>query len=189
MRAYVIVTIAAMILHLPFLSALAADTFTAELQDATTSQRLELLLTRYPERASEILPKLESQLLEEVKAQGKRNRFVVKEIVPLSGFSSGRVTMTGIGKEGVANVEGDLELTVGVSGGQVGLSMPWGKDSIHRFVGKVEITPKYTFIGEGDDSHRLTFGLLEGVGYVYLRGKGRVVSKQGKEVKLGYSQE
>ena len=49
--------------------------------------------------------------------------------------------------------------------------------SVHRFFGTVEVAG-YRFVGEGDKSERLTFGLIDGVGYVYLRGRGKVVMKR-----------
>jgi ankyrin repeat protein len=55
------------------------------------------------------------------------------------------------------------------------------EDSVHRFSGQAKVGD-YTFIGEGDKSERLTFALVKGVGYVYLRGKGRVRLKNGQEV-------
>lgn len=58
--------------------------------------------------------------------------------------------------------------------------------SIHRFLGEIEfkLNRVYTFIGEGDKLNRLTFVMVDRIGYVYLRGKGRVML-DGKEVKLG----
>lgn len=42
------------------------------------------------------------------------------------------------------------------------------------------------FESEDDEFSRLTFALIDQIGYVYLRGKGKVLSKDGKEIKLGY---
>ncbi len=69
-----------------------------------------------------------------------------------------------------------------------------GNKSIHRFAGEVRLGGGLggeglpTVIGEGGKGDRLTFVLLEGVGYVYLRGKGKVVYPDGKIVKLGKSE-
>jgi ankyrin repeat protein len=63
-----------------------------------------------------------------------------------------------------------------------------GVGSIHRFARTVKVG-NYTFIGEGDRENRLTFLLLD-EGYVYLRGKGRVIPPApGEEMKFGYSSE
>ncbi len=58
------------------------------------------------------------------------------------------------------------------------------KNAIHRYDGRVEREDGYTFIGEGDKWNRLTFAVLD-TGYVYVRGIGRVVLPDGKEVTLG----
>lgn len=63
---------------------------------------------------------------------------------------------------------------------RVGYTMG-AEDSVHRFFGRIQVGD-YTFIGEGDKSERLTFALLKGVGYVYLRGKGKLLLKSGEEV-------
>lgn len=41
-------------------------------------------------------------------------------------------------------------------------------------------------IKQGGKLDRLTFDLIENLGLVYLRGKGRIMLKNGKEVRLGY---
>ena len=65
-----------------------------------------------------------------------------------------------------------------------GLDFPMGIESIHRYKGEFYFKG-YTFIGEGDKDERLTFCILD-VGYVYLRGKGIVRTKDGKERRFGY---
>jgi len=42
---------------------------------------------------------------------------------------------------------------------------------------------------EGEESDPLTFLLLDKLGLVYLHGKGKVITKDGKEVKLGYAKQ
>lgn len=44
---------------------------------------------------------------------------------------------------------------------------------------------QYTVTGEGDALHRLTFAVLDKIGYVYLRGRGTLVGPNGAEVRLG----
>lgn len=62
--------------------------------------------------------------------------------------------------------------------------LPMGDGSIHRFKEKVNLFG-YTFNGEGDEKSRLTFVLTKN-GYLYVRGKGKIILKDGQEVKLGY---
>ena len=44
---------------------------------------------------------------------------------------------------------------------------------------------EYIFIGDRNRTQRLTFALIKGVGYVYLRGKGTVRTLKGEIIKLG----
>lgn len=60
----------------------------------------------------------------------------------------------------------------------------FGEGSIYRFDGQVKLD-NYTFIGEGNKLNRLTFVSLT-QGFVYVRGKGKVILPEGKEIKLGY---
>jgi hypothetical protein len=58
----------------------------------------------------------------------------------------------------------------------------WGENSILRFADNgIGIDIKgYKYWGSGDRLHRLTFVLIENMGFVYVRGKGRVVSPKGE---------
>ncbi|RJQ51373.1 MAG: hypothetical protein C4526_10335 [Nitrospiraceae bacterium] len=68
---------------------------------------------------------------------------------------------------------------------QADITAPLGNGSIHEIYGSVRIG-NYNFLNEGDKSDRLNFGIIESYGYVYLRGKGKVILPDGTEVKLGY---
>lgn len=52
--------------------------------------------------------------------------------------------------------------------------------SVHRFAGMVKLHG-YLINGTGDRLNRLTFGVVKGIGYVYLRGQGSVTLKDGTE--------
>jgi hypothetical protein len=130
------------------------------------------------------LPKLEQALVQEIRNKGVGERFVIKEIMPQGGLP-GSMTLVQTGK-GSLNVQMEFP----------GDAMPivnnqpfaFGNFCLHRFKGRVELDMKgdiYTFISEDDKSNRLTFVMVPGVGYVYLRGKGRVTLKDGREVELG----
>jgi hypothetical protein len=62
----------------------------------------------------------------------------------------------------------------------------FGDGSILRFKDVGIRMHGYTFVGEGDILNRLTFVVIKDVGYVYLRGKGKVISPEGVTTKLGY---
>lgn len=61
----------------------------------------------------------------------------------------------------------------------------WHIGATIRFDGEFKLE-EYSFIGEGDQLNRLTFKIDESGNFKYLSGKGRVIIKEGKEVKLGY---
>ncbi len=79
----------------------------------------------------------------------------------------------------VLDSTGGVRLT-GVTEGDVSL----GHGSLHRFTGEVALFG-YKFFGDGAEADRLTFVLLQNLGYVYLRGNGRVITKEGREIKFG----
>lgn len=64
----------------------------------------------------------------------------------------------------------------------------FGDGSIHRYAGTVSMRgaaeTMVIFSGDGGPSDRLTFASIAGVGYVYLRGQGRVRLPDGTEVGL-----
>lgn len=59
----------------------------------------------------------------------------------------------------------------------------WHIGATLRFVGKFEKNG-YTFVGEGSKLERLTF-IVDEAQVKYKSGKGRVVMKDGREIKLG----
>jgi hypothetical protein len=66
-------------------------------------------------------------------------------------------------------------------------SVIFGPGSVHRFSGEVHFDDDElpVFIGEGGVTDRLTFVLLADIGYVYVRGSGRIVFPDGRTVELG----
>jgi hypothetical protein len=70
---------------------------------------------------------------------------------------------------------------IGSDGGPL---TPTAAGSVHRIQGTMNIGG-VTFIGEGAGSDLLTFAVIRGVGYVYLRGLGRVTTTDGATHVLG----
>ena len=62
---------------------------------------------------------------------------------------------------------------------------PLADGSIHRIFGTL-VSGEYKFISEDDKFNRLTFAVIRDRGYVYLRGRGKVISADGSETLLGY---
>jgi len=160
------------------------NNFDDDFGKAVTSQQSELLLKKYPDKGKEIVPKLESKISSEISNKGFGNRFVIKEIMPQSGST---VSMT-IGQQGedlifLSEFSSDVIPMVN------NLSSLFGDYCIHRFAGRVQLNVGdgiYTFISEENKINRLTFVLMPAIGYVYLRGKGKIILKDGKEINLGY---
>lgn len=164
--------------------AIAEQNFDEEFNKAGTSEQLETLLKKYSNEGEKIIPKLESTIISEIKSKGVGNRFIIKEMTVGAG-SSGSVTLQ-------EAAPGLMMLSMEFPGDSTPVSMggsniPLGDGSIHRFVGKVELDAEgNTVIGEGDKLNRLSFCLIKDIGYVYLRGKGKVLLKNKKEVTIGY---
>jgi len=120
-------------------------------------------------RVKDHVPDIEDRLLRQLQTEGVGNRLHIKEIRPRC-FSKIvlRYTKTRDAMRGEFGEDrfGD-ECAVG----------------IYRYDGAVDMG-KYTFIGEGGQQNRLTFALVD-IGYVYLRGKGKVVFPDGRTVSLG----
>lgn len=165
--------------------------FEKEFKKAETTEQIEMLLKKYPAEGEKIIPKLETTIITEIKSKGIGNRFIIKEIKPRSGPSQ-KMTLKGQGEVyGVfSEFPGDfilIPLGIGdkLSAGPVEILTD---GSIHRVMGraKFDIGNINAIIGEGDKLNRLTFFLIKDIGYIYLRGKGKVELKNGQEVKLGY---
>ncbi len=175
-----------------FLPAATAQTeFDDDFKKAETSGQLETLLKKYPAEGEKIIPKLESTIINEILiSKGTGNRFLIKEIMPRPGLP-GSLTIKGTGKGymelSMEFPRDQIPISIGMGGG--GSNLPLASGSIHRFAGeevKFEVDGVYAFVGEGDKLNRLTFGLIKDSGYVYLRGKGKVILKDGKKIALGY---
>ncbi len=121
-------------------------------------------------RGKESVPEIEDRLLRQLQTEGVGPRFHIKEIKPrcysrtVLRYTKSKDQMRGEFDE---DRFGLAECAVG----------------IYRYAGEVKMGP-YTFIGEGDKTNRLTFAFIDS-GYVYLRGKGKVVLPDGRTVSLG----
>lgn len=181
-------------------SVVVAAQFDDELKKATTSAQLEELLTKHPKNGKDIVPRLETTGVTELKSKPDAKRFSIKEIVPKPRSVTGSLSISENGpSEFLYFTEYPQDRTTFATGSFATIesnvkdvlsskAVPLGDGSIHRFAGGRQKTLKvanYTFVNEGKEHHRLTFCLLKGQGYVYLRGKGLVIAPDGKETKLG----
>lgn len=82
----------------------------------------------------------------------------------------------------------DINNPIGADG-RFELSVPLAMEGyIHRYSGKSELKAGESrwLIGEGAKFDRLSFAPIQDAGYVYVRGKGKVVLENGREILLGY---
>jgi hypothetical protein len=101
------------------------------------------------------------------------------QIDPLNGVAF----VPGVRLGGIYEGDGNLMFDYVKAGEQI-VHFPGGTTgSIIRFVGEVTIG-KYVFFGENDLFYPLTF-LLISDGFVYLRGKGKVILPNGETVAFG----
>ncbi len=135
---------------------------------------------------SDSVPRLEHMILDKIRVEGAGERFVIKEFIP-SYSMPGSMSIKQTGKN-------NLNIQMEFPGDAIPIvnnnPSPWGDGCIHRFVDTVTLEidqGEYTFISQGDTNNRLTFCLLKNFGYIYLRGNGKVITKDGNEVKLGYA--
>lgn len=137
----------------------------------------------------------EAAIVATIVKDGPGDRFVIPGIAPRGG--TGKITLRWVStlaslllKPRVFSM--DLEFPGDDLPIQTrGPSLPMASGSIHRFNGLVQLNDppldKYIFQGAGDKANRLTFALIEGIGYVYVRGKGTVVNVETSESKnFGY---
>ena len=132
------------------------------------------------ERRVAALHHLEALLLAQITADGAGPRYTLAEC-PLTDCSSRVTGSFTIGPTEIVQVKGRSysrdAIQVGpgdsvpVVAGEI--QLPAGIGSIHRYNGTVKLS-RYTIEGQGDEFHRLTFAVVKGVGYVYLRGIGTI---------------
>jgi hypothetical protein len=156
---------------------------------------------------------LEQLILNHIRRHGPGRRYLIREIVPRDTDDSAAcclVANSGGGAMAMTDLPGDkIPLAMpfltsravygegscwipnifepGAAGIVPTNNVPGGDGAIHRYEGAIALGAGVDFIIVGDKSrtNRLTFSLIKGVGYVYLRGKGGVLNSKGAAVKLG----
>jgi hypothetical protein len=130
---------------------------------------------------------IEQVLIATIESEGAGGRFVIDDPI-LKGneyLAEGGLTFS-------ESAEGGFELSTEFPGDVMPIPDVYSQ-SVWRFRGRISVDLQkqsgeiytYTFVGEGDDLNLLTFGRFPDIGFVYLRGKGRVILPSGPEVSLG----
>lgn len=155
----------------------------AQSSDVTLEQQLR----DKPEEADVLVPKIEQAIIDKILASGVGSRFAIAGVEATSDPPCSATIEEGAGDILMFDTEFTAdELIFQPMGGPMVL----GHKSVHRYNGEINapIGDFTHFVSDDDKTQRLTFAVLEGVGYVYLRGKGRVVRADGSEVVLGNEQ-
>lgn len=154
------------------------------------------------------IPVAEQNIVQQITAEGVDDRFVIpnlkpKTLNPVGGhytieqqdantiifyreFSDDYVVVHGI--DGPLRPQLDIGEGFGqrtFGGRETSDELPIAYGTICRFKGSATLAG-YKFTVEPNGGNRLSFAFIDGVGFVYLRGKGTVTTKSGKEVSLGY---
>jgi hypothetical protein len=121
---------------------------------------------------------VEDEIIADIKAHGTAGRLVFPDLPPERNSTVGSLAV-----EGLPNTPGMVSMKIlypkdslqfGDSVGGMTPQSPFGPGSIWRFIGTVEVFG-YNFTGQRSDP--LTFMVLEGGGFAYLHGSGRISGK------------
>lgn len=146
---------------------------------------LRQFIQKYPtgtRKSAAILARqrLEDLIIDSIRKEGPGNRFVIEGIIPVAGQPTGSCTIKRLNKSLLAlGLDYPKDRVPSVNGIPVA---PTGAGSVMRFRG-----PYGDFFGhmiEGDVKEPLAFVLLDGMGMVYVTGKGKVTLKNGTLVTL-----
>lgn len=161
--------------------ALAAE-FRGKLDKAESIDQVKELIGEYSpyKFAGGGLPKLERLLIQEIKKRDADECFVIDDLFYSPGVRPSNVS---IAVDPVTDTIVFLEKSTFVF--KQGRYDLFGDQSIHRFVGEVQLFG-VTFLDKGEELNPLTFFVDRNLGYVYLRGKGRVIIEGKDPVDLGY---
>jgi len=171
---------------------LLADGFTSQVRSMDSIQGVDSLVQAFEkyEFVVEGLARLERLLTREIRLHGPGDRFVIKHVKPDGG--SGSVTLCSKdaewpNREGALVYSGQFLVVLRLEFPGDGFTMgyafpspevPWGDGSIHRYFGPVKHSwpTGYGLMFESNSNrgNRLTFAVIEGIGYVHLRGSGSV---------------
>jgi hypothetical protein len=171
-----------------------------EIAKADSVKELEALIKKYAdhEMIDKVVEKLEIILIDEVRKTKGHGRYIISGISAQENASPMSITFQGVDRKEVLMEFAHDSYPMRISkphpfSDRGELTYPRESDffvdgSVHRYNGKTKalIDGKQGFvIGEGDRLHRLTFGVVEGVGYVYLRGRGKVIVNDEIQAVLG----
>ena len=147
---------------------------------------LEEFIQRHPTNSLKARKLIEDILIEEISGKGIGTRFKIADFLPEEDGFVGRITIFENRPNSWAIGEGHILVSNGKS------TLPSGSGSVIRFKGNIPGSlvrfngkvPFKDYSFKGDKVYPLSFLFLENVGFVYLCGKGKVILKDGTEVKM-----
>ena len=131
---------------------------------------------------------LEKTIIETIKLNGAGDRYVIDD--PILAGENKDLALGGLTfGEGTG---GSTELSTDFPGDVMPFPDVYDQ-KVWRFRGQVSIDLQkesgeiytFKFLGAGDDLNLLTFGRFPSLGFVYLRGIGKVILPGGEEIKIG----
>ncbi len=162
--------------------------FNSKFKTLEDPDQIEKLIDTYSEYkfVEKAIPRLEDMIVDRISKNGPgRDRFVAKVVIGTQGKIRNTISAMAGGSKDKGMLEYSQEFPGDHDGLTAMLQAPnWGENSILRFGSndsRIEIDIKgYKYLGRGDKLHRLTFVLIKNAGFVYVRGKGQVVSPKGE---------
>jgi Sel1 repeat len=152
---------------------------------------LEQKLRGRPELSDELVPQIETLIVSDIIVNGAGNRLVVGDVAVSKSAPAIKVTLARAGRDAdlvlqSTEFKGDVLSFGSVSDRGLSQSSP-GDGTVYRFKGRVSSRVGRLVSYDSPDvkSERLTFALVHGLGFVYLRGNGTVSAKDGRQTRLG----
>ncbi len=153
---------------------------------ATSVTELENILDEYPGDGKILVPQIENEIIRQIQDKGPGDRLIIQGVKSREG-SRGRITFIELKTPGLSLRQGSVFPGDHITGDP--MAVPLEDGSIHRFNGRKGLTldgVTCEFEGAQDSRYLLTFAVVKNVGYVYLRGKGKVRTPDGKVTYLGH---
>jgi hypothetical protein len=149
---------------------------------------LEKQLQQHPEKVEELVPKIEKMIIKNILANGPGERFVIRKVRADKNDPACSATIMKSSASGMLKFKNEFptdQLLFSLAGSPI-LS---GNGSVHRYKGRVNVILGDDFthvVSKDNKAYRLTFAVVAGYGYIYVRGKGKLIKRDGSEIRLGY---
>ncbi len=174
-----------------------------ELREANTIDKMENIIEKYKHEKLDFLQKavwkVEDMYIAEIRKNGPDKRFVFKgdfpkyegkvavECIEQMCFSSALINPDSSPGDIMIKELGGREpvsCVLRFAGKVHSSKLPYYSYN-RKYIGEKEVN--YYFVSDEKFPNQLTFAYIRDVGYVYLRGVGKLILPSGKEVEFGYT--